>query len=287
MFSWYRKAGKCYVYLSDAATPGDQTTDRTPQRAWESAFRSSRWFARGWTLQELVAPRLVEFFLAHGVRLGDKKSLEALIHEITGIPLEALRGADMATFSVAERMSWANNRRTKRREDRAYSLLGIFNVFLPLMYGDGDHAFLRLQNKIEKRQADGTKHNDLLKKLPVVDQGAFNSYDNQHAPTCLPNTRVELLRDVTAWVDGPDQRSVFWLNGTAGTGKSTVARTIASTYHGRGNLGGSFFFSRGGGGLSRADRLICLAACDQDTTPQAVHLRSDYRTRRYRKPVLS
>jgi len=157
MFKWYRNAAKCYVYLWDVSAPAAQGRSKGAQGPggnydWESAFRRSRWFTRGWTLQELLAPKTVEFFSVEGTRLGDKSSLEAQIHEITGIPLEALRGADMSSFSVEERFAWAEGRQTKRLEDRAYSLLGIFNVFMPLMYGEGENAFHRLRDEVERKQ---------------------------------------------------------------------------------------------------------------------------------------
>lgn len=260
MFSLYRNAARCYVYLPDVSVTEDGLEDEAPPYTWESAFRSSRWFTRGWTLQELLAPTSVEFFSVQGTRLSDKKSLQAFIHEITGIPHHALQGADMTTFSIAERFSWAENRQTKRKEDKAYSLLGIFSVFMPLMYGEGNNAFTRLQEEVKNKHAEGARQNELLSKLPIVPQAAFNSLDNQHGSTCLPDTRVELLREITGWVDGPDKRCIFWLNGIAGTGKSTVARTIARTYHDRGYLGASFFFSRGGGDVSGADKLLTTFA---------------------------
>ncbi|KAF2115160.1 WD40-repeat-containing domain protein [Lophiotrema nucula] len=100
----------------------------------------------------------------------------------------------------------------------------------------------------------------LLSTLPIASEAAFNSFNNQHEPTCLRNTRAELLQEIEEWADGVDERCVFWLNGLAGTGKSTVARTIARTYHDRNALGASFFFSRGGGDLSVADKLVTTLA---------------------------
>jgi hypothetical protein len=90
----------------------------------------------------------VEFFSLEGKKLGDKKSLEKQIHDITGIPVPALRGSPLSEFSVEERMSWAKTRQTKREEDKAYSLLGIFGVYMPLIYGEGANAFRRLQKEI-------------------------------------------------------------------------------------------------------------------------------------------
>jgi hypothetical protein len=103
MFRWYRGAVKCYVYLRDVSTRSFESTNASA-RSWEPAFRSSRWFRRGWTLQELLAPRSVEFFDSHGTRLGDKDSLEQVLHEVTKIPPRALRNALLDEFSVNKRM---------------------------------------------------------------------------------------------------------------------------------------------------------------------------------------
>lgn len=105
----------------------------------------------------LDAPRAhcspsVEFFSKEGKRLGDKQSLERQIHEITGIAISALRGSALSGFSVADRISWTIKRETKREEDRAYSLLGIFDVYMPLIYGEGwENAFRRLRGEINKQ----------------------------------------------------------------------------------------------------------------------------------------
>ena len=149
MFRWYQRAVRCYVYLPDVhADNGD--SNNSIQR-WEPHFRKSRWFTRGWTLQELLAPSSVEFFSSTGNKLGDKRSLEQQIHEITGISVQALRGTALSKFAVSERLSWAESRQTKREEDKAYSLLGIFDIHIPLIYGEGmKSAFERLQEQIDK-----------------------------------------------------------------------------------------------------------------------------------------
>lgn len=154
MFRWYQNAAKCYVYLSDVSMP-EQATDtgstEVTEPTWESAFRSSRWFTRGWTLQELLAPHDVQFFSQEGKKLGDKTTLKQQIHEITGIPVLALQATPLEEFSVEQRLSWARTRQTTRKEDKAYSLLGIFGVYMLPNYGEGeDNAFRRLQKKIEK-----------------------------------------------------------------------------------------------------------------------------------------
>jgi Heterokaryon incompatibility protein (HET) len=147
MFQWYSRAVKCYAYLSDVSAPDHDEH----QGAWESDFRNSRWFTRGWTLQELIAPTSVEFFSSDGKRLGDRENLVQQIQEITGIASGALQGVSLNVFSVGERFSWAANRRTTREEDKLYCLLGIFGVHLPLIYGEGENnALNRLKTEIAK-----------------------------------------------------------------------------------------------------------------------------------------
>lgn len=111
MFRWYRGAKKCYVHLSDVSAHKRDHEGQSHQ-LWEPAFRKSRWFTRGWTLQELLAPTSVEFFSRDGELLGSKSGLVGLIHEITGIPTAALQGASLPEFSVNERLRWATNRKT-------------------------------------------------------------------------------------------------------------------------------------------------------------------------------
>ena len=155
MFRWYQKAARCYVYLSDVSMQGAEQNGQV-NPAWESAFTRSRWFTRGWTLQELIAPTLVEFFSSEGERLGNKLTLEPMIHETTSIATSALRDA-VSNFSIDERMSWAKDRDTTLEEDKAYCLLGIFDVSMPLIYGEGkERAFRRLQEEIHKSYK-GTK----------------------------------------------------------------------------------------------------------------------------------
>jgi hypothetical protein len=136
MFAWYHRAARCYVYLSDVSASS----------AMESDFHTSKWFTRGWTLQELLAPKMVQFFTRDGSLLGDKTSLLRQIHEITGIAVPALQGDSIANFSVEERFTWAKNRQTTRDEDWAYSLLGIFGVFIPLISGEGKERAVRRLN---------------------------------------------------------------------------------------------------------------------------------------------
>lgn len=145
MYRWYQAAAVCYVYLADVETD-DVSKD--------TSFSTSVWFARGWTLQELIAPACVEFYNATWQRIGTKSSLKNEISRITKIDVGILDGADPDDFSVAKRMSWASNRSTTRSEDRAYSLLGLFKVNMPMLYGEGDRAFTRLQEEIMKHSDD-------------------------------------------------------------------------------------------------------------------------------------
>jgi hypothetical protein len=150
MFLWYKNAARCYVYLSDIVITSHER-GQLSKINWESCFQTHRWFTRGWTLQELLAPTLVEFYSQDGELLGDKRSLERLIHEITGIAVQALRDNDFSHFDVEERFRWAENRETKHEEDWAYSLLGIFGVFMVPNYGEGkDYAVRRLRKEINE-----------------------------------------------------------------------------------------------------------------------------------------
>jgi hypothetical protein len=154
MFRWYHNASKCYVYLSDVSVSnsGNATLDES---SWMEAFWRSRWFTRGWTLQELIAPPSVEFFSKEGQFLGDKSSLRSAITGITNIPAAALQGRPLSEFSVKERFAWANHRETSEEEDIAYCLLGIFNVFMPLIPGEGaENAWKRLEKLVEESSND-------------------------------------------------------------------------------------------------------------------------------------
>ncbi|RYP52195.1 hypothetical protein DL768_002637 [Monosporascus sp. mg162] len=252
MFRWYQEAARCYVYLSDvsvSSSAGDEFS-----RRWKPAFKRSRWFTRGWTLQELIAPASVEFFSKEEQRLGDKQSLEETLHEITGISIQALRGSPLSRFSVNERMSWAAKRQTKREEDAAYSLLGIFNIHMPLIYGEGrQKALNRLQKEIQ---------DDKPARLPIARGASFDSHMEEYNPRCLPNTRTELLHHIGEWANDRNGKPIFWLNGMAGTGKSTIARTVAQSFTDQRRLGASFFFKRGEGERANATRFFTTIATD-------------------------
>jgi hypothetical protein len=223
MFRWYQNAKKCYVYLSDVqhdALDGNGA----------SAFKNSRWFARGWTLQELLAPASVEFFSTHWVRLGDKETLSHTIHEITGIPLGALRGRQLSEFSIDERFSWMQHRQTTREEDAAYSLLGIFDCHMPLIYGEGkDDALDRLRSAAIMKnnrgcvQVQEERLGEFLKWLSAPDP-ATNHY--KACKKRQAGTGLWLLesREFAEWKENAASR--LWLHGIPGCGKTILSSTI-------------------------------------------------------------
>ncbi|PIL28696.1 hypothetical protein GSI_08740 [Ganoderma sinense ZZ0214-1] len=150
MYKWYGRAAVCYAYLTDVP-PGED------HQAKDSHFRKSRWFKRGWTLQELIAPISVEFLSKDWAPIGSKHTLANLVETVTNINYKALWNLEpLNKFSVAQRLSWAANRETTRMEDKAYSLLGIFDINMPTLYGEGDRAFRRLQEHIMQRTPDQT-----------------------------------------------------------------------------------------------------------------------------------
>ncbi|KAI0538591.1 heterokaryon incompatibility protein-domain-containing protein [Xylaria digitata] len=162
MYQWYKDAAVCYAFLGDiplSIAPVGPHLNREPQALdAPKYFQCSRWFSRGWTLQELIAPRSVEFYTKGWDLLGTRETLQLPIASATGIRPEVIREdvswVGLSAYSVAERMSWAAGRTTTRIEDRAYCLLGIFNVNMPLIYSEGPKAFQRLQQEILKSQED-------------------------------------------------------------------------------------------------------------------------------------
>ncbi|CAN9209460.1 unnamed protein product [Alternaria alternata] len=159
-YVWYQEATRCYVLLTDVLNARSAINRVSDMPAWEGEFRQSRWFTRGWTLQELLAPRVISFYSRDWTHLGDRHSLKQVIHEITSIPCHALTGARLDTFNVEQRLSWSRERQTTREEDKAYSLLGIFGVFTFLNYGEGEsNAFSRLRKAIAEDSQESSQPN--------------------------------------------------------------------------------------------------------------------------------
>ena len=153
MYRWYENAKVCYAYLYDVPNPLFPTSsdnERYPDfRGWPE------WFSRGWTLQELIAPSNVQFLNKNWQSIGDKRTLAPTLEDITGIPEHILiDGLHGNRPCVAQIMSWAAWRTTTRVEDRAYSLMGLLDVNMPMLYGEGKKAFHRLQLEIVRASND-------------------------------------------------------------------------------------------------------------------------------------
>lgn len=187
MFVWYGGAAVCHAYLDDVP-------DDVDVFAVDSKFCKSEWFQRGWTLQELIAPHDLIFFSQNWIPLGDKVQLQQPIEAVTRIDADILTGAmPVETASVAKRMSWAARRKTTRIEDQAYCLIGLFDVSMPMLYGECRKAFLRLQEEIMK-QSD--------------DHSLFAWVDNSPKAKSDPEKLHGLLADSPASFDFPEANSI-------------------------------------------------------------------------------
>lgn len=162
MYQWYESSGVCYAYLYDVSISDTYVNQlgRSFSGARIKSFKKSEWFTRGWTLQELLAPQQLEFFDQNWKNCGSASDLNEVIQAVTGINVrDFVRDirrdrATLWTVRVARRMAWAANRQTTRIEDSAYSLLGLFNVSMPMLYGENERAFQRLQEEIIKVDDD-------------------------------------------------------------------------------------------------------------------------------------
>jgi hypothetical protein len=151
MFKWYRKASCCYAYLADV--PEDCSSGKILEG--DNRFAQSRWFTRGWTLQELLAPKHVKFLTKDWTEIGTKETLLVPIQKATGIHLRVLKDISwLREFSIAQRLSWAARRKTTRVEDTAYCLMGLFGIHMPMLYGEGKKAFRRLQLELIREYND-------------------------------------------------------------------------------------------------------------------------------------
>ena len=208
MYRWYQESAECYVYLED-------------YRPWDPiSFGACEWFKRRWTLQELLAPRHCVFFTANWDVIGhkhhyrdsrcacgnsnddDKISKPAsfdhgpdLLQQLvaaTKIPGSMFTGiTEISTASVARRMSWASHRSTTRVEDRAYSLLGIFNINMPLLYGEGAKAFRRLQEEIIRTSNDSSIFAFDRDQLLSVEESMYERPQPMFAPKVIDAVLAE------------------------------------------------------------------------------------------------
>ncbi|KAL8672093.1 MAG: hypothetical protein Q9168_003425 [Polycauliona sp. 1 TL-2023] len=163
MYKWYKRSGWCYIFLSDfrKSTPQDRATAGHDSQDWHTSFQKSEWFTRGWTLQELLAPHPsnISFLDINWTCIGNLGDLADEVAASTGISTKYLCGLNtwyrLQNASVAQKMCWASRRNTSREEDIAYCLLGLFNVHMPLLYGEGAaKAFYRLQVEIMAQSDD-------------------------------------------------------------------------------------------------------------------------------------
>ena len=235
MFRWYKNAAKCYVYMADVSTKKRKLGDEDTLKTWERTFRESRWFTRGWTLQELLAPTIVEFF-SDDRKLGDKKTLKGQIHEITKISFQALEGSPMHVLPVSERRSWTEDRVTTLPEDGAYCLMGLFDVSTATRYGEGkENAFERLDNKIKK--ASMAANNQQL----AGNGDAAGKREAIRRWLCPPNPSTNYQKGIklrqadtglwfleseqyAEWKTNPS--SFIWLHGIPGCGKTVLSATV-------------------------------------------------------------
>ena len=217
MFRWYRNAAICYVFLPDVFSIPVGTHQEYNRQSWDSELSKSKWFNRGWTLQELLAPRTVQFFTPKGERIGDRASLQQQIQKITGIPVSALQGTPISQFGMDEPFQWMNPRQTKYAEDKVYSLLGMFDIKLSLAYGEGEiKARERLWDVISRREK-------CIQDLHLSDP-------------CLDKKRIEetkggLLKDSYCWIlENPEfqqwrsewESPLLWIKGDPGKGKTML-----------------------------------------------------------------
>jgi hypothetical protein len=216
MFRWYQNATKCYVYLSDVSTKKRKAESISAEFTWEPVFRSSRWFKRGWTLQELLAPSIVEFFSQEWEKLGDKTSLKSIISKITGIPHQALQGT-FSQFDIEDRLRWKGDRKTKLKEDIAYSLSGICDVDIAPVYGEGEEeAFRRLHDKIRKQE-------ECLRDLRATDPRNDKKRIEETKGGLLADSYRWVLDNTTfqQWQQDPQSR-LLWIKGDPGKGKTML-----------------------------------------------------------------
>ncbi|EDU51259.1 kinesin light chain [Pyrenophora tritici-repentis Pt-1C-BFP] len=231
MFQWYKNATRCYVFLSDVSVSA--ATEPVQRSDWEASFRKSVWFTRGWTLQELIAPVSVEFFSYEGHPLGDKASLDQLIHEITDIPLAALRNCPLDQFPTSEREGWAKKRRTTEAEDTVYCLLGILGVSMPTVYGEGqesarsrlqaevkaavnapsiipfsrNHRFVGRESQLTKLEAKLFSNEHTTTILAIVGLGGTGK--SQLALEVAHRTRQSNKNCSVFWIDASDKDSLY------------------------------------------------------------------------------
>ncbi|KAL9635912.1 MAG: hypothetical protein Q9204_002437 [Flavoplaca sp. TL-2023a] len=250
MYAWYRRSSVCYVYLSDfSLSVDDHGPSGIRNNAFRDDFKNCRWFTRGWTLQELLAPFNVEFYDKDWQFIGDKAELASEISAATGINQKYIAEWDaVSEASVAARLSWASRRQTTRLEDQAYCLLGLFDVNMPLLYGEGHKAFLRLQQEI----ASNTDDESLF-------AWCWEDLDRRGSHSGIFADRIDFFASSAEYVPLENDRAPFAITnkGLAITGRFTKIRSP--------DLNGRFLFSEN----DRRLRYLLLALnCTKENSPE-------------------
>lgn len=188
MYQWYQRAAYCVVHLEDQTRRANWPWS---PRVFQGMLKQSRWITRGWTLQELIAPRIVVFYDSNWHALCEKGDALPEIEELTGIPRYVLATGGLGQSSVAQRMSWAAGRTTTRSEDVAYSLMGLFNVHMPMLYGEGTKSFQRLQEEIIKTTPDDSIFSWLAEDAGVSTLRGMFARSPKEFKTCSAVTKGE------------------------------------------------------------------------------------------------
>ncbi|KAK5626878.1 hypothetical protein RRF57_002593 [Xylaria bambusicola] len=230
MYRWYQRSHVCYAFLSDVGNG--------------SSFYASAWFTRGWTLQELLAPRNVRFYDSSWAYLGTRGELHTELNWATKISPSIFQNRmSVFDFSIAERMSWAAHRKTTRVEDRAYSLMGLFDVNMPLLYGEGAKAFIRLQEEIIRRSSD---HSIFAWSLPIPCENTHFGL-LAHSPEAFSDaadTRSQARSRVQSPYTATNQGLSITLLLTPWTADTYVALLECFKVYDSGNIGLGIFLRR-------------------------------------------
>jgi hypothetical protein len=215
MYAWYQRSGLCIVHLGDAVLKSSQGASSVAQ--FHGLIKDSKWITRGWTLQELIAPRIVEFYDGNWLYICHKTEVLAELRMATKIPEIVLATGDLESTSIAQKMSWAAHRCTTRLEDQAYALLGLFDIHMPMLYGEGDNAFFRLQEQIIRTTADDS----ILAWEPIESKSttyrglfARSPREFMHCAQVIRGKDVtfDFLKDrlrINLCLEGPDKDYIF------------------------------------------------------------------------------
>ncbi|KAK4466266.1 ankyrin repeat-containing domain protein [Cladorrhinum samala] len=214
MYRWYQESAICYAFLSDVELNQSAGQDASLDARYPT-FRETCWLTRGWTLQELIAPSVVIFLDSAWKEIGTKTSLSKLLSDLTRIPQAVLVGdASPLTTSSAQRFSWASRRKTTRPEDIAYCLMGLFNVNMPILYGEGgQRAFVRLQEQIIKVSDD---HTIFAWEWPTSRCG-FSRAPNGGLLASHPSA-FDSCQDMTMWDLGSTRNTLSYVISTSNKG---------------------------------------------------------------------